>query len=197
MYSFISGIIDEKTENYVVINNNGIGYEIACSTNTISALPMIGEKATIYTYFYASENNGVGLYGFLSKDEKKLFLQLISVSGIGPKMATTILSGMSITDLNNAIFSGDSTMLSKIKGLGKKTADRIVLELKDKVDQIDLFNYSTATNIPNGNINEAVDVLVNMGLSKYDATKLVRLVVSQGDSTEDIISKALKNMSSL
>lgn len=112
-------------------------------------------------------------------------------------MATTILSGMSITDLNNAIFSGDSTMLSKIKGLGKKTADRIVLELKDKVDQIDLFNYSTATNIPNSNINEAVDVLVNMGLSKYDATKLVRLVVSQGDSTEDIISKALKNMSSL
>lgn len=197
MYSFISGIIDEKTENFVVINNNGIGYEINCSTNTISALPPVGERATIYTYFYTSENNGVGLFGFLSKEEKRLFLQLISVSGIGPKMATTILSGMSITDLNNAIFSGDSTMLSKIKGLGKKTADRIVLELKDKVTQVDLFNYTTVKDIPNTNINEAVDVLINMGLNKYDATKLVRMVVSSGDTTEDIISKALKNMGNI
>lgn len=196
MYSFISGIIDEKTDNYVVINNNGMGYEISCSTNTISALPQCGEKATIYTYFYVSEN-GIGLYGFLSKDEKRLFLQLISISGIGPKMAMTILSGMSITDLNNAIVSGDSTMLSKIKGLGKKTAERIVLELKDKVDQIDLFNFTTKGEIPNGNIDESVEVLVGMGLTKYDATKLVRMVVSSGDTTEDIISKALKNMGNL
>ena len=196
MYSFISGIIDEKNENYVVVNNNGMGYEIACSTNTISALPSTGEKCTVYTYFHVSEN-GIGLYGFLSKDEKRLFLQLISISGIGPKMAMTILSGMSITDLNNAILSGDSTMLSKIKGLGKKTAERIVLELKDKVDQIDLFNYTTKTDVSNSNVNEAVDVLVNMGLTKYDATKLVRMVVSSGDTIEDIISKALKNMGSL
>lgn len=197
MFSFISGIIDEKTENFVVLNNNGMGYEIACSTNTISALPQCGEKATIYTYFYVSEQNGVGLYGFLSKDEKRLFLQLISISGIGPKMAMTILSGMSITDLNNAILSSDTTMLSKIKGLGKKTAERIVLELKDKVDQIDLFNFATKTDIPNGNINEAVEVLVGMGLTKFDANKLVRSVVSSNDTTEDIISKALRNMGNL
>lgn len=197
MYSFISGIIDDKTENFVVINNNGIGYEIACSTNTISALPVTGEKATIYTYFYYSENSGVGLYGFLSKDEKRLFLQLISISGIGPKMAMTILSGMSTTDLNNAILSGDSTLLSKIKGLGKKTAERIILELRDKVDQIDLFNFTNKADVGNCNINEAVDVLVGMGLTKYDATKLVRSVVQASDTTEDIISKALKNMGNL
>ena len=197
MYSFISGIIEDKTENYVVINNNGIGYEIACSTNTISSLPICGEKATIYTYFYYSENSGVGLYGFLSKDEKRLFLQLISISGIGPKMAMTILSGMSTTDLNNAILSGDSTLLSKIKGLGKKTAERIILELRDKVDQIDLFNFTNKADVANGNINEAVDVLVGMGLTKYDATKLVRSVVQASDTTEDIISKALRNMGNL
>ncbi len=196
MYSFVSGVIEEKNENSVVINNNGIGYEIACSPNTISALPKVGEKGTIYTYLYVREDI-FALYGFLTKDERKLFLQLISVSGIGAKMATTILGGMSVTELNNAIVTGDSTMLSKVKGLGKKTAERIVLELKDKVEQIDLFNYASKGDAPNGNINEAVDVLVNMGLSKYDATKLVRMVVTSSDTTEDIISKALKNMGNL
>ena len=97
----------------------------------------------------------------------------------------------------DAIVTENIKLLSSIKGLGKKTAERIVLELKDKVDQIDLFNFATKTDIPNGNINEAVEVLVSMGLTKFDANKLVRSVVSSNDTTEDIISKALRNMGNL
>ena len=135
MIAFITGTIEEKSENGVVINCNGMGYEVQTSTATLSSLPLVGEECKIYTYLQVKED-GISLFGFTTVDERELFYKLISVSGVGPKMAITVLSGMNISDLIVSILKEDTTALSRIKGLGKKTAERICLELKDKLTPV-------------------------------------------------------------
>ncbi|MBR2468033.1 MAG: Holliday junction branch migration protein RuvA [Clostridia bacterium] len=196
MYSFISGIIEEKTENYVVVNANGVGYEIYISTNTLSNLPTSGDYAKVYTYLQVRED-GMQLFGFASKEEKDVFLQLITVSGVGPKMALVILSSLSVQNLITCIVAGDVKTLSGAKGVGKKTAERIILELKGKMGDLGstmMSDYTMLTGITSTACDEATELLVNMGLSKFDALKLVKKVAIDGDTTEVIIQKALKNM---
>ena len=132
MISFLIGEIEEKREGALVLNVNGVGYELSISNNTLSSLPGVGEVTKISTYMAVRED-GVFLFGFSSSEEKELFLKLTTVSGIGPKMAISILSGLTISNLITAIIGGDVRLLSNIKGLGKKTAERICLELKDLV----------------------------------------------------------------
>ena len=196
MYSFISGIIEEKTENYVVVNANGVGYEIYVSTNTLSNLSTSGDYAKVYTYLQVRED-GMQLFGFASKEEKDVFLQLITVSGVGPKMALVILSSLSVQNLITCIVAGDVKTLSGAKGVGKKTAERIILELKGKMGDLGstmMSDYTMLTGITSTACDEATELLVNMGLSKFDALKLVKKVAIDGDTTEVIIQKALKNM---
>lgn len=196
MYSFISGIIEDKLENLVVIEQNGIGYEIFVSTNTLSNLPNVGEYAKIYTYLHVRED-AFQLYGFLSKEEKNLFLELITVSGVGSKMALVILSSLSVQNLISCIVSGDVKTLSQAKGVGKKTAERIILELKGKLGELNttlLSDFSALSGATSTACDEACELLVNMGLSKFDALKLVNKVALENDTTEMIIQKALKNM---
>lgn len=196
MYSFISGTIEDKTETYVVVNANGVGYEIYASTNTLSNLPIIGEYAKVYTYLQVRED-GMQLFGFISKEEKDVFLQLITVSGVGPKMALVILNSLSVSNLITCIISGDVKTLSGAKGVGKKTAERIILELKGKMGEIGSTistDYAILNNVTSTACDEACELLVSMGLSKFDALKLVKKVALDGDSTENIIQKALKNM---
>lgn len=196
MYSFISGTIEDKTENYVSVNANGVGYEIYVSTNTLSNLPNVGEFAKVYTYLQVRED-GMQLFGFNSKEEKNVFLQLITVSGVGPKMALVILSSLSVSNLITCIVSGDVKTLSSAKGVGKKTAERIIIELKDKMGELGsttMSDYTMLTGVTSTACDEATELLVNMGLSKFDALKLVKKVAVDGDSTESIIQKALKNM---
>ena len=196
MYAFISGTIEDKTENSVVVNCNGVGYEIFVSTNTVSALPNIGEFAKVHTYLAVREDAFL-LYGFLNKDEKNLFLELITVSGVGPKMALVILSSLKVSDLINCIAAGDVKTISQAKGVGKKTAERIVLELKGKIGELSsvtVSDFTMLTGVTSTACDEATELLVNMGLSKFDALKLVKKVAVEGDSTENIIQKALKNM---
>lgn len=196
MYSFISGIIEDKLENLVVIEQNGIGYEIFVSTNTLSNLPNVGEYAKIYTYLHVRED-AFQLYGFLSKEEKKLFLELITVSGVGSKMALVILSSLSVQNLISCIVSGDVKTLSQAKGVGKKTAERIILELKGKLGELNtalISDFSALSGATSTACDEACELLVNMGLSKFDALKLVNKVALENDTTEMIIQKALKNM---
>ncbi|MBQ2864624.1 MAG: Holliday junction branch migration protein RuvA [Clostridia bacterium] len=196
MYAFISGIIDDKTENSVVIESNGVGYEIFVSTNTVSSLPSVGEFAKVYTYLAVREDAFL-LYGFLNKEEKNVFLELITVSGVGPKMALVILSSLRVSDLISCIASGDVKTLSQAKGVGKKTAERIVLELKGKIgdlSQVAISDFAMFSGVSTTACDEATELLVNMGLSKFDALKLVKKVAQDGDSTETIIQKALKNM---
>ena len=197
MISFLVGTIEEKRENLLVIDVNGVGYELTISNNTLASLPMEGETTKVLTYLQVSENTGVCLYGFATEEEKAMFLRLITVSGVGPKMAITILSGMKLSDLVVAIVSEDSTLLSKIKGLGKKTAERICLELKDKISATS-FNIQVSEMIDNNYsetaLNDAVDTLINLGVNKNEAYRLARSKATADTTAEEIILKVLREL---
>lgn len=195
MYAFLTGVVEEKSDNLVVVNVNGVGYEVFVSTFTSNSLP-IGEIATIYTYLHVREDAFL-LFGFSSKQEKSVFLDLITVSGIGAKTAIQILSGATLEELIMSIVAGDTKVISSIKGIGKKTAERIVLELRSKFENVSLGETSILTDgikQQNNLTDEAVMLLVNMGLSRNEALNLVKQVATPDDTIEEIITKALKNM---
>jgi len=194
MFSFITGIIEQKENNIAVINCNGVGFELNVSDTTIYELPNTGELATIHTYMAVRED-AITLFGFATKEEKSAFLKLINVSGIGGKVAISILSAMPVTDLIEAIVTENVRLISSIKGLGKKTAERLIVELKNSFDdlQLSMLNPRNAT-ISTSAIEEAIDTLVAMGLTRFDATQVVKNVATQEDAAEDIIKKSLKNL---
>lgn len=193
MYNYIQGKIVDKTLTSIVLDNNGIGYEIGVSGNTLSDVDL-GEIVKIYTYLYVKEDE-MSLYGFSRSDEKKLFLRLIEISGIGPKMAMQILGGYDIKTLTVAIASGDIKTLTKIKGLGKKTAELIVVSLREQVaDDITLFNdHSDA--VTGEDIADAVFALESLGLSKTEAVRMATQASKVVHGTEEIIRYCLQNMS--
>jgi len=192
MISFLVGIIEEKSEGCVQINVNGMGFEVFVSNNTLVALPNVGETTKILTYMAVRED-GMFLFGFANNEEKDLFLKLITVSGVGPKVAQGILSGMSISDLIVAIKTEDTRLLSKIKGLGKKTAERICLELKDKVTTIGIpLETGLPEIIDEDAVEMATETLISLGINKNDAYRLARSYAGEGVSAEEIISKALR-----
>ena len=196
MYAFITGIIEEKGENVVVVNCNGVGYEIFASTNTLNALPQVGEVSTIYTYLHVRED-AFALFGFATKEEKSLFLELITVSGIGAKSAIQVLSGTTLNGLLTAIITGDVKLISSIKGIGKKTAERIVLELKGKLGDSNLQTLSVGdlqAPVNNTLTEQATDLLTNMGLTRMEALNLVKTCAGPEDTLEEIITKCLRNM---
>ncbi len=197
MISFLVGTIEEKYENTLVLDVNGVGYELQISNNSLVALPNTNETCKIYTYLHVKED-GIALFGFASQEEKGIFMKLITVSGVGPKMAIAILSGMKISDLVVAISREDVSLLSKIKGLGKKTAERVCLELKDKISVAgygtDLFNYKeNLDNFYDENaLNDAVETLINLGVNKNEAYRLARANAGDGATAEEIILKVLR-----
>lgn len=199
MIAFLVGTIEEKYENMLVMDVNGVGYELLISNNTLVALPNVNETTKVLTYLHVKED-GVALYGFATPEEKSIFMKLITVSGVGPKMAITILSGMKISDLIVAITREDVSLLSKIKGLGKKTAERICLELKDKISatgfETDLFNYKeNLGNFINENaLKDAVDTLIALGVNKNEAYGLARANAGDGATAEEIILKVLRQL---
>ena len=199
MIAFLVGTIEEKYENVLVMDVNGVGYELLISNNTLVALPNVNETTKVLTYLHVKED-GVALYGFATPEEKSIFMKLITVSGVGPKMAITILSGMKISDLIVAISREDVSLLSKIKGLGKKTAERICLELKDKISatgfETDLFNYKdNLGNFINENaLKDAVDTLIALGVNKNEAYGLARANAGDGATAEEIILKVLRQL---
>ena len=197
MYAFISGIIDYiDTNGLVVIDNNGIGYNVNVSLNTLSGLPSKGEKTKLYTYTYIKED-AFSLFGFASMSEKSMFIKLIDISGVGPKMALGILSGITTTALALAVANSDVKSLSSIKGVGKKTAERIILELKEKVDitSSDFVSSTTSINISSSKeINDAIEALVALGITKNDAIKAVQKASETAKDTNAIITLALRSM---
>ena len=132
MYAYINGKIADKTNNYVIIDNGGIGYKIFMSPSVIEKLPDVGENLKVYTYYYVREDN-IALYGFRSNEELRMFELLLSVSGIGAKSAVQILSSITPSSFALAVISNDVSKIVKIPGIGNKTAARIILELKDKL----------------------------------------------------------------
>ncbi len=191
MISFLRGIIEEKEEGRLVVDVNGIGYELFVSNNTLSSLPLQGETAKVLTYMAVRED-GVSLFGFSTKEEKELFLKLVTVSGVGPKLAISILSGLNLSDLTVAIKKEDVKLLSTIKGLGKKTAERVCLELKDKIELAIQPEVKFETNYNEDAVMLATDTLVSLGISKNEAYMLARANAGENATAEEIISKSLR-----
>lgn len=191
MIAFVNGILVEKNENKVVVDVGGIGYSVGVSTNTLASLPQVNNPVKIFTYTHVREDD-ISLFGFMSLEEKNLFLKLIEVNGVGPKSAMGILSGISVSELLNAIIAEDLALLQRVKGLGKKTAERIVLELKDKVsspDAIEIFkDFNTSA------LNEAIEVLTSLGISKNQALLTARQYANESETAEEIVQKVLQNM---
>lgn len=190
MYSYITGKVVNKTFSSVVLENNGIGYEIGVSGNTLYDVEL-GEIAKIYTYLFVREDE-MSLYGFSREEEKKLFLRLIDISGIGPKMAMQILSGYDLKTLTVAIASGDVKTLCKIKGLGKKTAELIVLNLREVAAQ-DVTEPQGA-DIAGDDVSEAVFALESLGMSKTEAVRAASEAKKSVSGTENIIAYCLRKL---
>lgn len=195
MLGFVSGKVVHLSEGIAVVENNGIGYELAVSSNTVNHLELEAD-AKLFTYLQVRED-GLTLFGFATSDEKNMFLKLTSVSGIGPKVALSVLSGLKLSELAAAIVTGDLAALTSIKGLGKKTAERIILELKEKVSvtaEIPYRNNMQKGVLTAPEANEAVSVLVSLGLSRQDAAARVKNAEENGaKTTEELLTYALKN----
>lgn len=197
MYSYIIGVVTHKEEGKIALENNGIGYEINVSSQTMNSFEFENKPVKLFTYLVVREDE-MSLYGFSCIEEKNMFLQLISVGGIGPKMAIGILSEISLSGLMSAIASEDLKTLCKIKGLGKKTAERLVLELKDKVNPMEAIAMSAGANesfVEEQIVDDAVATLNGLGISKNEAYKLVKEVATKDMSLEEIITKVLRGMS--
>ncbi|MGN0291853.1 MAG: Holliday junction branch migration protein RuvA [Lachnospiraceae bacterium] len=204
MYSYIKGILVEITENNIVVENRGIGYEIFVPGQVLDYLPSIGEEVKIYTYHYVRED-AILLYGFLTKEDVGIFKMLIGVSGIGPKGALAILSVLSTDDLRFAILSDDAKAIAKAPGVGAKTAQRVIIELKDKISLEDAFEQKLANqaqitekNPAVGVKNEAILALTSLGYSQSEALKVLQgIEITEDSQVEDVLKEALKQMSFL
>jgi len=201
--SIIEGQVREKNSGEVVIMAGGVGFSMACSMNTLTALPSVGETATVHTILSMStQNNTIDLYGFATREEKRLFQQLTSISGVGPKAALAILGSMPLRDLNLAILLGDITALSRAPGVGKKTAQRIALELKDKISQADVDASVSAGSIPVAamsadNVAEALEALTALGYSGVEARNALSQVKDPTLPPDELIRLALRSMAGM
>lgn len=204
MYAYIKGILAEITEDAIIVENQGIGYEIAVPGQVFDYLPSVGEEVKIYTYHYVRED-AILLYGFLTKEDVRIFKMLIGVSGIGPKGALSILSVLSTDDLRFAILGDDAKAIAKAPGVGAKTAQRVIIELKDKLSLEDAFEQKLANQAQKAELNPAVGVkneailaLTSLGYSKSEALKVLQgIEISPDDQVEDVLKMALKQMAFL
>ena len=203
MYAFIEGEVCEKLNGSLTLLAGGVGYLLNCSNNTLQAAPALGEKMRCHTFLSVRED-AMELFGFATREEKELFLQLTSVSGIGPKTALGLLGSMPLRDLNLAILLGDVNALSRAPGIGKKTAQRIALELKDKISQADVS--ASAANMPAAasavftnadSASEAVEALIALGYSSTEARNAINQIRDQADTPEDLIRLALRAMAGM
>ena len=197
MIAYLKGKVIEASENYMVVETGGMGYELTATMGAIFEFKGKSEEVTIPTYLQVRED-GVTLMGFKNTSEKAMFLKLITVSGVGPKLAITILSGISVEDLCLAIATEDLGILSKIKGLGKKTAEKIIVELREKVGSIAgaklPLEMGSIAGIDQSAVEDACLALTSLGMTTGEALKLANKVAKEGDTAETIIKKCLKEM---
>lgn len=196
MYYYIKGNLAAKGENYIVLDNNGIGYRIYTSLSTIERVGALGDKVMAYTYLNVRED-AMEIYGFGTEEERNMFLKLISVSGVGPKAGLALLSIAAPEKLSTAIVTGDEKLLTKASGIGPKAAKRIILELKDKIDNaelgIDVSDVTDENEVIMESRAEALSALTVLGYNAQDA-KNVLLKLDASLSTEELIKKALTQL---
>ena len=196
MIALVRGSLVYKSIDHVIIDVGGVGYRLFIPLSTFYALPENGE-ASLYTHTHVRED-ALLLYGFLTLEEKELFVAMIGISGIGPKLAINILSHIPVADLRNAIAGGDVKRLSGLPGIGKKTSERLVLELKDKIGAIDMPLSATGTSAltdqSSGELtNDVISALVNLGYKENQARKVLQSMELAPDvPMEDVLKGALK-----
>lgn len=196
MYAYIKGNLEEKSTDSIVVETAGIGYKIYVSEHTMAKLGEIGEKVKIYTHYHVREDN-ISLYGFMSNEELKMFELLLQVSGIGAKTAIAMLSNITPSKFALAIISNDLKTLTKIPGIGNKSAQRMVLELKDKLKTQTAIEDDEEEATPNDNsesINEAGQALQILGYNKSEISKVFDKFDTHNLSTEELIKEALKRL---
>ena len=202
MLSYIIGEVAEISADTVVVENNGIGFNIKTSAMTIDSLPPVGDMVRIYTYLHVRED-AMQIFGFLSKDELEVFKLLLNVNGIGPKGALGILSAISTDDLRFAVLSDDVNLIKSCPGVGAKSAQKLIIELKDKLRLEDAFEMAVNNNNKKNTVqdntvivmNEAVEALVSLGYSSKDAIAAVKKVENiQNKNSEQILKEALKGL---
>lgn len=195
MIGYLKGNLIYAEDGVAVLDVNGVGYEVNCSGAAYrEVVNSRGGEVYVYT---AVKEDGISLYGFSSKDEKKIFLKLISVSGVGPKMGIAVLSAFSVDDLTLKIATGDVKGLSAVKGLGKKTAERLVLELRDKIGTVNGENIqiNADESMDNGETDDAVNALMSLGFTRAESVSAVKKAKAAGAITiEQTITFALKSM---
>ena len=200
MYAYIKGLLADRNDQQIVIENNGIGYLINCPLGISAEIGGAGSEVTVYLYQCVKEDD-ISLYGFISRNQKEMFLKLITVSGIGPKVAHSICASLSAEQIAAAVMSSNIALLTSVKGLGKKTAERIILELKDKLkDQLGktvAISVAPAVTAASGNVDsgvmqDAVGALVVLGYKDQEAADAVASAYEDGIGLEDLIRKALK-----
>ncbi|MFU0826897.1 MAG: Holliday junction ATP-dependent DNA helicase RuvA [Lachnoclostridium sp.] len=206
MISYIKGELAEIKEDSIVIEANGLGYEVRMPLSSIDNLPEVGSQIKVYTYLYVREDV-IGLFGFLSRDDLNVFKLLITVNGIGPKGALGILSSLTADDLRFAVLSDDVKTIAKAPGIGAKTASKLILELKDKLKLADAFEQRLENSLEEqkeAKVNdlslsdvrrEAIEALVVLGYSRTDAAKTVRNIkITEGMTSEDVLKQSLKRL---
>lgn len=195
MFSHLDGIIEEKRAGELVLDVSGIGFLLLCPSSTLAAAPAQGKKFRAYVHFSVRED-AMELFGFASKEERALFRRLSTVTGIGPKTALGILSTLSVRELTLALLTGDAALLSRAPGVGKKTAQRLILELKDKIEQDDLSVPAGVLPIPeNVDISAtAVQALMALGYTSAEASRAISSVREAADTVDALILLALKGL---
>ena len=198
MIGYLKGKVLKIYADYAIVVVGGVGYEVYCSGSAFSKMTE-GAEVELYTYMQVSEASGISLYGFSSDEEKSTFLKLISISGVGPKMGIAVLTYMSVNDFAAAVATGDIKRLSSVKGLGKKTAERIILELKDKVTGPAGFVPEEDTGADfaaavTGEKEEAIAALAALGYTRNEALNAISKVKGEELTCEDYIRGALKNL---
>lgn len=194
MFAYIKGNLEVKSTNYVVIENGGIGYKIFMSNKSIGTIGNIGDNVKVYTHYHVREDN-ISLFGFNVEEELRMFEILINVSGVGAKSALTMLSDITPSSFAIAVINDDITRLTKIPGIGKKTAQRLILELKDKLKKEDISGEQIEVdeNEKDENINnDAITALQVLGYSKKEAETVLKKIDTQKLSIEEILKQALK-----
>lgn len=199
MYAYIKGRLEYKDTDYLILEANGIGYRITTSASSLAASGEIGSDIKVYTHLHVRED-GINLYGFLTKEELSMFELLITVSGVGPKAAISLISAVPPPKFGLSVITGDERALTNAPGIGKKTAQRIILELKDKIKKVQLTEKEVpgVEQFPAVNegsrFEEAVNALMVLGYSAYESNRAVARVYSEDLELEEIIRRSLKGL---
>jgi len=193
MIAFLTGRLAEKTGAHVVLDVSGVGYRVAMSTSSLAALPAEGDEVTLHTYMYVREDE-MALFGFENKAEQDLFERLITVSGVGPKVALAALSSYAPDTMVDAIAREDVALISSVPGIGKKTAQRIILDLKDKLGVPGGIGAPAAGVAGVDTASEAREALVAMGFSSAEVASAMKGYEGPADDTESLVKYALRRL---